>query len=398
MKYFSLACVALVLFIAVIICFSPKPLLLQGIGFSQAVYADQYELLRLTLTPDQQYRVFTPLSDIPKALIDATLLQEDQHYYYHYGVNPISLFRAVWQTYVIHQRKMGASTITMQVARIRFHINSKTLKGKMEQIFRAWQLERYYSKDQILEAYFNLASYGSNIEGVGAASLIYFGKPVQNLNLTEALTLCVIPQNPLKRGTYIHSNQQLKVAREKLFIRWLKTHPEDADKSYLMQLPLHLKSTRNLPFLAPHFVDNILQKNPNIATLNTSLNLNLQKILERVGQNYMKKNQENGMNNFAALLIDTRNMQVKALIGSSSFFNKTIAGQVNGTQAKRSPGSTLKPFIYALAIQQGLIHPMTVLKDTPSNFGGYNPENFDKDFVGPIKAKDALVTSQYSCR
>lgn len=235
-KWLLAASIALIFFIAVIIFFSPKPPLWQGISFSQAVYADQYELLRLTLASDQQYRVFTPLSAIPTTLIDATLLQEDQHYYHHYGVNPVSLCRAVWQTYVIHQRKMGASTITMQVARIRFHINSKTFKGKMEQIFRAWQLERYYSKNQILEAYLNLASYGSNIDGVGTASLIYFGKPVQKLNLTEALTLSVIPQNPLKRGTYIHSNQQLKAARDKLFIRWVKIHPEDADKSYLMQL------------------------------------------------------------------------------------------------------------------------------------------------------------------
>jgi len=180
-----------------ILFFTTKPPLLQNTPFSQVVYDDQQQLLRLTLAKDQQYRVFTPLNKIPQTLITATLLQEDQYYYQHPGINPIALFRAIWQTYITQDRKMGASTITMQVARLQLNINSRSALGKIEQIFRALQLEFFYSKDKILEAYLNLASYGGNVQGVGAASLIYFGKPVQKLNLPETLTLAVIPQNPL---------------------------------------------------------------------------------------------------------------------------------------------------------------------------------------------------------
>lgn len=384
----------LILFVSVGIglFFSSKPPLLTGISFSRAVYDDQHHLLRLTLSHDDKYRLFTPLSEISPSVISATLLQEDQYFRWHYGVNPIALLKAAKQTYFVKSRRVGASTITMQVARIRFGINSKTLSGKLWQILRALQLEMHYSKNQILEAYLNLAPYGNNIEGVGAASLIYFGTPAKKIDLSDALTLSVIPQNPAQRTP---KQIKLKLIRNKLYERWIALHPEDKNKKTIVDLPLQMQNAHELPFLAPHFVNSVLNEaSSKQQDINTTLDVHLQKILEHVTRRYLERKKNIGVYNAAVLLVDTRDMSVKGMLGSADFFNHGISGEINGTETKRSPGSTLKPFIYGLALDQGLIHPDTVLKDVPHSFGNYNPENFDYDFMGPIKAKDALVLSR----
>lgn len=389
-KRLSIAVVLVFVSVSAIIIFTPKVPLLSGIPFSKAVYDSQGHLLRLTLSADEKYRLFTPLKQISPQLISATLLQEDQYFRWHFGINPISLAKAAWQTYVIKSRRIGASTITMQVARLRYRIHSKTLLGKISQILRTLQLEFFYSKDEILEAYLNLAPYGNNIEGVGAASLVYFGRPVKTISLPQALTLSVIPQNPIRRTP---QEKNLKAIRNKLFIRWIKLHPEDKNQQATINLPLQMQNLHDLPFLAPHFV-NLMLASSHQYDINTTLDLRMQKIIERVSRNYLSRKKNIGVQNAAVMLVDTRDMSVKAMMGSASFFEGAIGGQINGTEIQRSPGSTLKPFIYGLALDQGLIHPNTVLKDVPKSFGSYNPENFDYDFVGPIKAKDALVLSR----
>ncbi|WP_131783394.1 penicillin-binding protein 1C [Legionella gresilensis] len=372
--------------------FLPAPPLLKQLDFSTVVYDDKQQLLRLTLNKEDKYRVFTPLKKIAPTLVAATLLQEDQYFYFHHGINPLALIKATWKTYFEKSRRIGASTITMQVARLRFGINSKKILGKAIQIIRALQLEIHYSKDQLLEAYLNLAPYGNNIESVGAASLIYFNKTADKINLPEALTLAVIPQNPNKRTP---QNKELKEIRNKLFHRWIVLHPEDKKYAITINLPLEMRSIHSLPFLAPHFVNSILRTNPpRLKAINTTLNSDLQQLLERITKNYIQRKYQLGVYNAAVLLVDVRDMSIKGSVGSADFFNKAISGQINGTEAKRSPGSTLKPFVYGLAFDQGLIHPYTVLKDVPSSFGHYNPENFDYDFMGPIKAKDALILSR----
>src|ERR1700730_7894055 len=199
----------------------PRPLLVNKSGFSQAIYDHQGRLLRLTLSNDEKYRLWISLGEIPPAMIDATLLQEDAWFRWHAGVNPISLIRAFIATYIQRTRRMGGSTITMQLARQRFGINSRTPWGKLEQIARALQLDRDYTKDQLLEAYLNSVPYGGNIEGVGAASIIYFGKPAKDLSLAEALTLAVIPQHPEKRSPLPGSHPgELGEARLRLAHEW----------------------------------------------------------------------------------------------------------------------------------------------------------------------------------
>lgn len=393
--------VLMITIIAALLLLAPKPPLLQNISFSQAIYDQKQHLLRLTLSQDDKYRLYIPLDNISPLLIKATLLQEDQYFYRHPGINPWALLKATWRTYFKRDRRIGASTITMQVAHLRYNIQSKTFTGKLLQIWRALQLERYYSKKEILEAYLNLAPYGNNIEGVGAASLVYFGKSAKQISLPEALTLAVIPQYPAQRGPTLSRLQSLKETRDALFKRWLLTYPNDATQKALITLPLQLQSIQQLPFLAPHFVDDVLSrittqplKKPNKIAITTTLDLKLQKILEKIIYNYLQRREKLNVNNATALLVDTRTMEIKASVGSANFFNNSIDGQVDGTRAKRSPGSTLKPFIYALALDQGLIHPLTVLQDAPKSFGSFNPENFDHDFMGPIKAKDALILSR----
>ena len=316
-----------------------------------------------------------------------------------------------------------------------YGLNTRTVGGKLTQIARALQLELCYSKHDLLEAHVNLMPYGGNVQGAGTASLIYFGKPAQRIGLAESLTLVLIPQSPARRDpgrSTPHAGgkeepAELGQARERLFTRWQETHPDTAHE--YVSVPLHYARLNDLPFAAPHFVDYVLGTGPErgmglgargsgqssgsvllpesrapspvARALTTTLDLPLQRLAERVLASYVREQRSIGIHNAAALLLDYRDMSVRALVGSADFHSAAISGQVNGTLAKRSPGSALKPFIYALAIDQGLIHPLTVLKDAPTSFGPFSPENFDGRFVGPITATDALIYMEIgraSCR
>jgi penicillin-binding protein 1C len=195
-----IALLSLVLFIGLIRQLWPKPPLALAYSSSIALYDDQGRLLRLTTAKDERFRLWVPLRKISPALIEVTLLHEDRGFRWHPGINPVALVRAGWRTYVAGGRRQGGSTLTMQLARLHWRIDSRSIRGKAAQILRALQLEALYSKDEILEAYLNLVPYGRNIEGVGAASLIYFGQRAEELALPVALTLAVIPQSPARRG------------------------------------------------------------------------------------------------------------------------------------------------------------------------------------------------------
>ena len=370
---------------------------------STAVYDDRGQLLRLTLASDERYRLWVPLGDISPALVEGVLLHEDRWFRWHPGVSAWGLLRGAWVTYVRHGNPQGGSTVTMQLARLLWHLDTRSPGGKLVQALRAVQLELQYSKHDILEAYLNAAPYGRNVEGVGAASLAYFGKPPARLSLPEALTLAVIPQEPARglpgtiNGTGVIA-RALKASRDRLFARWVARHPADASAAPLFDLPLRLRPLSRLPFEAPHFVEQVLAQRrmdgDDEMRVTTTLDLGLQHSLERQVRQYVEHAGNRGIRNAAALLIDTRDMGVKAMVGSADYFDASILGQVNGTQAKRSPGSTLKPFIYGLGFDQGILHPETVLRDVPSAFGPYTPENFDGRFLGPVTATQALVRSR----
>lgn len=375
----------------------PKPPLSGRFSSSTAVWDAHHKLLRLTISTDEKYRLWVPLKSISPLVAQATLHYEDRHFYRHFAVNPASLVRAAWSTYIGGPRRIGGSTITMQLARRIWGVPSHSVGGKLIQIARAIQLEALYSKEEILEAYLNLVPYGGNVEGVAAASLVYFGKPADRLTLPEALALAVIPQSPARRQPTREGNAALIKARDALFQSFVADHPEAAKDEPLFKLPLALRETADLPFLAPHYTEQLLAANDPKSPrhqIDGTLDLALQRLLERHIRGYVARKGPSGIHNAAALLVDHRTMEVKALVGSADFTSDAIAGQVNGVLAKRSPGSALKPFVYALGLEQGVIHPATMLKDAPMAFGAYSPENFDGKFAGPISARAALVRSR----
>ena len=369
----------------------PKPALLENFSYSSAVYDRNDTLLRLSLSRDDKYRLFTPIEKIPEEFKQALILYEDRHFYYHPGVDPIGLARSFINTAFFGQ-KQGASTITMQLARLAYNIDSTTIIGKLYQIIKALQIERHYSKDEILESYFNLSPYGGNVEGIGAASIVYFGTDVGRITLPEILTLTVIPQNPSKRNPASEKGfANAMEAQQRLAKIWQQHCPHDRSNGFL-NLPISIRDKKELPFSAPHFTTRILQDFN--GTIRSTLDINLQHKLEDIIDSYIKRNSNKGVGNASVLLLNYESMEIEALIGSHDFFNDGIQGQVNGTVAQRSPGSAMKPFIYALALEQGLIHPLTMLKDLPKSYASYNPENFDSKYQGLLTATSALVYSR----
>jgi len=368
----------------------PKPPLLDGISFSQCVRDRNGKLLRVTLSADQKFRIWTPLEDISADLIDATLRYEDKYYAHHPGVNPLALARCALDLLRFHRVTAGGSTITMQLARLRFHLHTRNISGKLEQIIRSVELERHYSKSEILEAYLNLAPYGRNIEGAGAASQIYFDKPASKLSRPEAVALSVIPQSPTRRALHIdRDNHSINLAQS----NWYDRAKIDSNAEFSMR-NFQPRMQTEQKFFAPHFVQHVLESSHGRDQIITTLDFEKQRTIERRVTGYIESNRNRSIENAAVLLVDTRTMDVLAQVGSADFNNAAINGQVDGTRSPRSPGSTLKPFVYALALEQGLIHPLSILADAPRSFGEYNPENFDREFLGPIRACDALARSR----
>lgn len=387
----------------------PAPPLLENVPFSTELYSAEGELLRITPASDGIWRIRTRLSDIDPKLIDATLFYEDRSFREHFGINPLSLLRAGLQA-LQGGRRMGASTITMQLARMRLHLSSDTPEGKVRQMWHALRYEAHYSKDEILEAYLNLAPYGGNVEGVGAATRIWFDRPAKRLTAGQATMLAVIPQNPVRRRpvpSHEGSNATLDAARIRLSTALLEAGVLPKRLQNTIGAPIMVTGTAELPFLAPHFTAMTLtrlktltktQEGRGLAAttgpIQTTLRLPLQTALESLLQDTVKRLRVRGVRNAAIAVADARDRSLLALVGSANWHDSSIAGEVNAWNALRSPGSTLKPFVYGLAVDQGLIHGKTILIDRPQSFGGWAPENADGTFEGPVTAEDALVRSR----
>jgi penicillin-binding protein 1C len=374
--------------------FYPRPALKDLVPQSTSVWSADGELLRVTLAADGQYRLWTPLRDMSPALTEAFLLKEDRWFYWHPGVNPYSLARAARSTWSGESRQ-GGSTLTMQLARMLYGLNTRTPTGKLRQSMLALWLEARYSKKSILEAYLNLAPFGGNLQGVGIASRVYFNEVPARLGLGEAITLAVIPQSPTARAGRQNGAKDFELlnARRRLAKLWREAkHPSESDLRQL-DLPVVTQSWNALPFEAPHFANALLSAGYT-GNIKTTLDAQLQRLIQRQIELHLQQFGDRGIHNAAALLLDTRDMAVKAWVGSANFDDEAIHGQIDGVLTKRSPGSTLKPFVYGLALDQGVLHPRTILKDSPTSFGPFTPENFDGTFAGPIPAQDALIRSR----
>src|SRR5262245_41470371 len=281
----------------------PKPALMEKISFSRRVFDRNEHQLWMTLSRDEKYRVFTPLDRISPQLIRATLEHEDRFFWEHPGVNPIAAIRAFWH-FARGEKRGGASTITMQLARLSSHGETRTVRGKLSQMLHALELERHYSKSELLEAYLNLAPYGRNIEGVGAASEIYFGKEAAQLSVHEAIALSLIPQSPSRRalremGSSVHNG-----ARNRLYVALTKSS-RPVDQSFIARAEV------KRAMLAPHFATQVLAKN-DAREIRTTLDLYLQRLVERRIADYVEANRVRGIRNAAVLLVDFSTMEVLA--------------------------------------------------------------------------------------
>ncbi|HJD98141.1 penicillin-binding protein 1C [Mailhella massiliensis] len=376
---------------------SAKPPLLEGVEFSPLVLDGGGSLMRMGLTSDEKYRLRVRLHEVSPEAVRAALLYEDRYFYRHFGVNPFSLLRSALSM-LGGSRRMGGSTITMQVARLRLGLATQSVTGKLVQMARALQYEYHYGKDEILEAYFNLAPYGGNVEGIGAAARMYFHTRPGDLSREQALALAVVPQNPVRRSPL--GGPDFDAARRRMH-RLAMEGQDGSGREKRMSLSLagaqaslRVYGPSGLPFAAPHLTSELLPLSRGGEPVRTFVDRGAQNILERALSGFAARGRRYGLHNAAALLIHWPSMEVRALAGSADFFHAAISGQVDGTRARRSPGSTLKPFIYALALDQGLIHPRTLLADSPRSFGGYDPENFDRVFRGPLPAEEALRASR----
>ena len=358
--------------------------------YSKQILSDDGTLLTAYLTGDDKWRMRTNIEDISPELVKAIIEKEDSWFYWHIGVNPVSVVRALYSNIVSGKRISGASTISMQVVRL-LEPKDRTYGNKILEIFRAIQLELHYSKKEILEMYLSLLPFGGNIEGVESASYIYFNKPPKQLSLAQAILLASIPNDPNSRRLD-QNNEDVKVARD-YWINYFKDHHTFSDKNLddAFEEPVEFNRYA-VPVLAPHF-SYYIKEHSNGDVIKTNLNLRIQKTAENLLYNHVQRVNPKGVTNGAVLIIDNKNSSVVGYCGSADFYDAASSGQVNGVIAVRSPGSTLKALLYAYAFDEGTNTPKTRLLDIPTDFHGYEPENYDLKFYGNVTTEFALRNS-----
>lgn len=336
------------------------------------------EIINMKLSSDGIWRFHE--QSFPNSLKQCVVLFEDRYFYYHFGVNFASIFRAFFHN-LRSDNRIGASTITMQVARM-LEPSDRSYKNKIREIFRAFQLELHFSKDEILNLYLNLAPYGGNIEGAKAASFFYFGKELNELSYAQAALLSTIPKNPNKNRLDRVSN--INALKNRVIKMLYKANLIDLSAFKRAQAE-PFKNVRIRAVVNASDYANIAFKNQ-ISKAN--LDLNLQKDMLKILKDAMFSLKAKNANNAAAVVIDNKKMSVIAFIGSHD--ERARDGKNSALNMKRNTGSTLKPFIYSLALDSGLITPNSQLIDTQIYLNEYVPKNFSNDFLGLVSAKDAL--------
>jgi penicillin-binding protein 1C len=353
---------------------------------STIIYDRNSKPLRLKLSSDGFWRFSISSKEIPSLLKKSVITFEDQYFYYHFGINPFSIVRAIFQN-TIGKRVVGASTITMQVSRMMYR-RDRTIFNKLIEIFNALQLELHFSKDEILALYFNLAPYGGNIEGVKSASMFYFQKQLDDLTISQIAILTTIPKNP--NANRPDRQKNLEKRRDRVLENLRNKGVINQDQYNRAKLEDIISKRIKIPFYAPHFINQIRIQSSQIYT---TLDLKLQKFVKESLSRQSEKLKSFDAYNASAVVIHNPTMQVLAYVGSHNFDDKDHDGENNGVSMIRSAGSTLKPFIYALAFDEGFITPKQQIYDIDLFFQGYSPKNFNKRSTGLISVEEAL---QYS--
>ncbi len=360
--------------------------------------ANQYSL-RLLTKEGQPLRSFPnatgnwcypiSLSQVSPRYLEALLTYEDRWFWWHPGVNPLALLRASWQLLKNRRIISGGSTLTMQVARL-LDPHSRTFTGKLKQILRAFQLEWHLTKTEILTLYLNLAPFGGPLEGIQAASLTYLGKSPATLSHAEAALLAILPQSPTRLRPD-RNPQQAEIARNKVLDRLGRFKiwsPEILVEAKQETVDSYTNPPSKLaPLLSQRLKNQVSPHHPLITTLDHNLQTNLETQLAAFASELPDKT------SIALLVVENANLKVRAYVGSINFLDAQRFGQIDMIQAPRSPGSTLKPFLYGFALEAGLIHSESLLLDVPQTYGTYQPSNFDEGHYGPVSARVALQNS-----
>jgi penicillin-binding protein 1C len=349
------------------------------------------KLLRAYAMADGRWRLpVDAKKDVDPTYLDLLFGYEDQRFYAHGGVDPLALARAAYQLITRGHIVSGGSTITMQLARLMEPCRERSFHAKLRQIVRALELERRLDKDQILNLYLALAPYGGNLEGIRAASIAYFGKEPKRLTLSEAALLVALPQSPETRRLD-RFPEAARAGRDRVLDRMVEEHQvtaEDAAQAKAVAVP---QLRKPMPILAPHSSDAATAAIKNLPVIRLTLDAGLQKVLEPLARDRALALGPNI--SVAIIVLDNSSGDVLARVGSADYFDQSRAGQVDMTRAVRSPGSTLKPFIYGLAFEDGFVHPESLIEDRPIRFGSYAPENFDLTFQGTVPVRKALQLS-----
>lgn len=367
----------------------PPPLERARVASAEVLDADG-ELLRAFATPEGRWRLRTTIENVDPRFLKMLVAYEDQRFYQHSGVDPWALGRAMLQLVTNGRVVSGASTLSMQVARLIEPRESRSVAAKLRQVVRAVQIERRLSKTEILELYLTHAPYGGNLEGVRAASLAYFGKEPRRLTVAEAALLVALPQSPEGRRPDRHF-RIAKAARERVLMRAAVaavTGDGEAERASSDSIPTR---RLQLPAYAAHLAEAAIRKQPKIEQHKTTLRRSVQQGLEQVAREASVKLSPKV--SVAMVMADITTGAIVGEVGSADYFDASRSGWVDMTRVNRSPGSTLKPFIYGLAFEQGLVSQETIIEDRPADFFGYRPKNFDMTYQGDVSVRQALQLS-----
>ncbi|NRP22199.1 Penicillin-binding protein 1F [Ensifer adhaerens] len=367
----------------------PPPLETAGIVSREVLDADG-QLLRAFATPDGLWRLKTTVDDVDPQFLRMLVAYEDQRFREHAGIDILALGRAALQFVSNGRIVSGASTLSMQVARLIEPREQRSVTAKLLQIARAIQIERRLSKDQILDLYLSHAPYGGNLEGVRAASLAWFGKEPKRLSVGEAALLVALPQLPEKRRPD-RNQAAAETARQRVLTRMAVADvigEGEAGRAAMTAIPTR---RLQLPAYAAHLAELALRKQPTAVKHQTTLRRSVQRGLEAVARDGAAK--LGPRVSVAMIMADARTGEIIGEVGSADYFDASRSGWIDMTRINRSPGSTLKPFIYGLAFEEGLVSQETIIEDRPADFFGYRPRNFDMSYQGDVSVRQALQLS-----
>ena len=379
---------AFVIFVLLLLLY-PLPASLHP-SWSKIVRFNDSSVMRVHTSADEKWRIFLPLEKIDPLVIGTTILYEDRFFMFHPGVNPLSLVRALYKN--IRERRIvsGGSTLTMQLARIT-EPKPRNVFSKLFEIFRAFQFELRLGKKRILELYLNLAPYGGNVEGIAAATIGYYSRLPEKLTPEEVAFLVSLPQSPTLRrpkgetSTRAGRDRVLEIMFRNQLIR-----SQEYKQGLNASVPQVFKP---FPFKAPHAADFLALQYPDENDIHSTIDKNIQTKVENILASYRKQIFDAGASNASVVVMENSTRKIKSLIGSLDYFDDAHEGQVRGFSSFRSPGSTLKPFLYIMAMERGLINPEMLIEDAPYKFREFEPVNFSGTWMGLVKAEDALSFS-----